>query len=113
MKIAVKICGLQDEAALRAAIDGGAAMVGFVFYPLSKNFIRIDAAQKLAAMVPAHIQKVGLFVDASDDEVKTVLKQVPLDLLQLHGVETPGYRRESDEGVAPENPRAICCHSVL
>ena len=89
MSIATKICGLQDEASLRTAIEGGAAMVGFVFYPQSKNAVAHDVAQSLAALVPPSIQKVGLFVDASNDDVKQVLSKVPLDLLQLHGVETP------------------------
>jgi phosphoribosylanthranilate isomerase len=89
MRLAVKICGLQDEAALRAAIEGGAAMAGFVFYPLSKNAIAPKAARRLAALVPPSILKVGLFVDAEDEEVKQVLAEAPLDLLQLHGTETP------------------------
>jgi phosphoribosylanthranilate isomerase len=89
MRLAVKICGLQDEVALRAAIEGGAAMVGFVFYPQSKNAIEPDAARRLAALVPPSILKVGLFVDAEDEEVKRVLAEAPLDLLQLHGTEMP------------------------
>ena len=89
MTVQVKICGLQDEASLRAALDGGAFMVGFVFYSLSKNKIAPEAAAPLAALVPSHVKKVGLFVDVSEDELKQVLAKVPLDLLQLHGNETP------------------------
>jgi phosphoribosylanthranilate isomerase len=89
MSIQVKICGLQDEASLRAAIEGGAAFVGFVFYPLSRNAITAEAAQKLAQIVPRTVQKVGLFVDATDEAIAAVLGKGPLDLLQLHGVETP------------------------
>ena len=89
MRIAVKICGLQDEASLAAAVEGGAAMVGFVFCPASGNAIAAERAAALAALVPSPVQKVGLFVDASDDAVRAVLRQVPLDLLQLHGAETP------------------------
>ena len=89
MSLTAKICGLQDEASLRAAIEGGAAMVGFVFYPLSKNAVTVAVAQKLAALVPASIQKVGLFVDIDDVGMQDVLAQLPLDLLQLHGTETP------------------------
>lgn len=89
MSILAKICGLQDEAALHAAIDGGAAMVGFVFFAPSKNSVTPETASRLARLVPAGVTKVGLFVDAHDDEFTAVLKHVPLDLLQLHGVETP------------------------
>lgn len=89
MRIAVKICGLQDEAGLRAALEGGAAMVGFVFYPLSKNVVNVDVAQALAGLVPPAVKKVGLFVDANDAEIGQILDKVPLDILQLHGMETP------------------------
>jgi phosphoribosylanthranilate isomerase len=89
MTVHVKICGLQDEASLMAAIEGGAAMVGFVFYSLSKNAIAPAVAQRLAALVPPTITKVGLFVDASDEDIKNVLTAVLLNLLQLHGAETP------------------------
>ena len=89
MTVAAKICGLQDEISLRAAIEGGAAMVGFVFYPLSKNAVTLDVALELTKLVPASIQKVGLFVDADDAEIESVLAKLSLDLLQLHGTETP------------------------
>jgi phosphoribosylanthranilate isomerase len=90
MTIEVKICGLRDQASLNAAIEGGAAFVGFVFYAKSKNAITLDDARQLAALVPAHIVKTGMFVDADDNELQAVTKAVPLDLLQLHGNETPG-----------------------
>jgi phosphoribosylanthranilate isomerase len=89
MTIAVKICGVRDEAALTAAVQGGTAYIGFVFFPKSRNAISIDAAAPLAKLVPPSIIKTGLFVDATDAEIQNVLKQVPLDLLQLHGTETP------------------------
>ncbi len=89
MTLKVKICGLQDEAALAAAVEGGAAYIGFVFFPPSRNFITVATARMLAALAPKHIMKTGLFVDARDDEVRAVLDAVPLDLLQLHGQETP------------------------
>lgn len=89
MTVAVKICGIAEDAGLRAAIEGGAGFVGFVFYPPSKNAIKPDDARRLAKLVPPHVKKVGLFVDAGDDELRAVTNAVPLDLLQLHGQETP------------------------
>jgi phosphoribosylanthranilate isomerase len=89
MSITAKICGIQDTEALHAAIDGGAALVGFVFFPLSKNAVSAEKAAELITHVPPHIKKVGLFVDPSDDEVQHVLAHVRLDMLQLHGQETP------------------------
>lgn len=89
MSIDVKICGINDVPGLKAAIDGGACYAGFVFFPSSRNFITAETAQKLAAMVPPHIVKTGMFVDARDDEMRDIAGMVPLDLIQLHGKETP------------------------
>jgi len=89
MKVRAKICGLNDPEAVRAAVEGGAAFVGFVFYPPSPRALSPDRAAELAAIVPASVGKVGLFVDAGDDEIDAVTAQVTLDMLQLHGAETP------------------------
>ncbi|MGE3623521.1 MAG: phosphoribosylanthranilate isomerase [Bdellovibrionales bacterium] len=89
MTVEVKICGINDEPGLRAALEAGARYVGFVFYPPSRNIIGPDDAAKLAALVPPHVTKTGLFVDAANDDMRAVLARVPLDLIQLHGKETP------------------------
>jgi phosphoribosylanthranilate isomerase len=89
MSVEVKICGINDAPSLRTAIDSGAHYVGFVFYPSSRNAITPDVAAELARMVPRHVTKTGLFVDPSDDDLRDVLAEVPLDLIQLHGKETP------------------------
>ena len=89
MTVRAKICGLNDPISVRAAVDGGAAFIGLVFYPPSPRAITPDQAAELAALVPARVGKVGLFVDASDDEIDTVLARTPLDMLQLHGSESP------------------------
>jgi phosphoribosylanthranilate isomerase len=89
MSVAVKICGLTDAVAVQAAIDHGAAFVGFVFYPASPRHVNYAHAAQLAALVPATVTKVGLFVDPSDDQLRECLGQVPLDMIQLHGTETP------------------------
>jgi phosphoribosylanthranilate isomerase len=89
VSVSVKICGIMDGEALRAAVDGGASFVGFVFYPASKNAIAISDALKLTAHIPTHIKKTGLFVDARNDELQKLIRTIPLDLLQLHGTESP------------------------
>ncbi|MDP6565661.1 MAG: phosphoribosylanthranilate isomerase [Alphaproteobacteria bacterium] len=89
MTVAAKICGLSDEAALQAAIDGGASYVGFVFYPPSPRAVTPERAAELATLVPPSVKKVGLFVDPDDDLLRQVLAVVDLDLIQLHGEETP------------------------
>jgi len=94
MSIKAKICGLNHPAAVAAAVAGGASHVGFVFYPPSPRSIDPLKAASLAAGVPAGIVKVGLFVDASDEDIVRTLGEAPLDMLQLHGAETP--RRVKD-----------------
>jgi len=89
MKVRAKICGLNDPEAVRTAVEAGAAFVGFVFYAPSPRAIESDRAAELAALVPASVGKVGLFVDAGDDEIDAVVARVTLDMLQLHGAETP------------------------
>jgi phosphoribosylanthranilate isomerase len=86
--IDAKICGITDERALRTACEAGASFVGFNFFPPSPRAVSPDQAAEFAAMMPAHVQKVGLFVDPSDEEIEVVLAKASLDLIQLHGSET-------------------------
>lgn len=89
MTVAAKICGVNSESAVKAAVDGGAAYIGFVFYPPSPRSLTPDEAAGLAALVPAGVGKVGLLVDPDDGMLERTLAGVGLDLLQLHGGETP------------------------
>ena len=89
MSVAAKICGLSSEAAVNAAIAGGAAYVGFVFYPPSPRAVTPARAGALCAAVPASVKRVALFVDAEDAAIAAVLDAVPIDILQFHGAETP------------------------
>ena len=85
----VKICGLTDAAAVAAAAEAGAAYVGFVFFPPSPRSLSPEAAAPLAADVPPGVCKVALTVDADDAALEAILETVPLDMLQLHGKESP------------------------
>lgn len=85
----IKICGLTREQDLQAAIDAGADAVGFVFYGPSPRYIAPEAAGRLLARVPPFVSSVGLFVNATAEEVAAVLAQAPVSLLQFHGDETP------------------------
>jgi len=89
MTIAAKICGLSSEAAVAAAVAGGAAYVGFVFYPPSPRAVSPGRAAQLCAAVPSGVQRVGMFVDADDAAIQAVLGVAPLDILQFHGGESP------------------------
>ncbi len=95
--IEVKICGLKDMLALAAALDGDADYVGFVFFPPSPRAVTAAAAAPLAAAAAGRARRVGLFVNASDIEIAAVLADVGLDMLQLHGHETPERARATRE----------------
>lgn len=87
--IEAKICGIRDDAALEAAIEGGAAFVGFVFYPPSPRAVTPSVAATLSERAGGRVKRVGLIVNATDIEIATILAKTPLDYLQLHGGETP------------------------
>lgn len=89
MDIRVKICGLREAAHVEAAVEAGARYLGFVFFLKSPRNIGTDAAARLAKAVPPGIAKVALTVDATDAELDRITGSVPLDMLQLHGAETP------------------------
>lgn len=89
MALSVKICGINSEPAMRAAIESGAAMVGLMFYPFSPRYLGVVDAGKLAAIVPEGVTRVGVFVDAPENVIEETLEVVRLDALQLHGTESP------------------------
>ncbi|MFY9287851.1 MAG: phosphoribosylanthranilate isomerase [Alphaproteobacteria bacterium] len=88
MSIKIKICGINDAAAMKAACDAGAHYVGLVFYARSPRHVTFDQAKTLRALVPNHITAVGLYVDPSDEDVLKG-KELGLRMIQLHGKETP------------------------
>ena len=81
-----KICGLSTPATLDAAIRHGASHVGFVFFPASPRHVTFDKAAELAARVPGHVAKVGVFVDPEDEMLEQAIASAALDVLQLHKV---------------------------
>lgn len=85
----VKICGLSEIRHIKAAAKGGAQYVGFVFFPKSPRNISIEQARELMLAVPCGICKVALTVDASDELLGQITDSLPVDMLQLHGKETP------------------------
>jgi phosphoribosylanthranilate isomerase len=89
MPLLVKICGLKTPDALDAALEAGADMVGFVFFPPSPRNLGIEAARLLGEQVQGRAKKVALSVDATDAELDRVVEALKPDMLQLHGKETP------------------------
>jgi phosphoribosylanthranilate isomerase len=89
MAVDAKICGINSAPALDAAVKGSARFVGFNFYARSPRALDAEAAAALAGRVPRGISRVGVIVDESNETIDGILRQVPLDMLQLHGQETP------------------------
>ena len=83
----IKICGLTRAQDVRAAVDHGADAIGFVFYASSPRAVSIAQAAALVALLPPFVVSVGLFVNATEDDINCVLERVPLQLLQFHGDE--------------------------
>ena len=103
----VKICGLTRPEDVAAAVEAGADALGFVFYPKSPRFVTAERAAELIAAVPPYVSVVGLFVNASPDEVEQVASVAPLSLLQFHGDETPEDCRAAAERVNRPFVRAL------
>ncbi len=87
--IRVKICGLRDAATIKAAADAGAVYIGLNFFPKSPRSVTIAEAAALAIDAPTGLAKVGLVVNADDATLDAIVADVPLDMLQLHGAESP------------------------
>ncbi|NDR59497.1 phosphoribosylanthranilate isomerase [Aliiruegeria sabulilitoris] len=85
----VKICGLTRPQDLLAVASAGAAYAGFVFFAKSPRHLEVEAARALALEAPVGLAKVALTVNASDAELERIVEAVPLDMLQLHGSESP------------------------
>ncbi len=89
MAVAAKICGLKTAETIAAAVEHGADFVGFNFFKKSPRYVDPEQAGVLARAMPSRILKTGLFVDDEDARIAAILAVAPLDLLQLHGSETP------------------------
>ncbi len=89
MTARVKICGLTTSEGVAAAVDAGAAYVGLVFFEKSPRNVSIETARALAVEVPVGVMKVALVVNADNATLDAITEAVPLDMIQLHGSETP------------------------
>ena len=87
----IKICGITREEDALAAAQAGADAIGLVFYERSPRHVNVARAAQLVAVLPPFVTVVGLFVNAEAALVREALAQVPLDLLQFHGDESPEY----------------------
>ena len=90
----MKICGITRIEDALAAARCGAHAIGLVFYRLSPRYVAPDRAGKIIRALPPFVTAVGLFVDAPAQEVRAVLAQAPVSLLQFHGAESPAFCRQ-------------------
>ncbi len=88
LRTRIKLCGLTRKADVDAAVAAGADALGLVFYPPSPRYVNPQQAALLMAALPPFVSSVGLFVNASVEEVSQVLDLVPLSMLQFHGDES-------------------------
>jgi phosphoribosylanthranilate isomerase len=89
MSLLVKVCGLKTPETLDAALDAGADLVGFVFFPASPRHVASEAAVELGRLADGRAAKVALTVDADDATLEAIVRALRPDLLQLHGKESP------------------------
>jgi phosphoribosylanthranilate isomerase len=94
MPLLVKICGLSTRETLDAALDAGADMVGFVFFPPSPRHLGLEAARELGKRAGRNALKVALTVDADDATLGNIVEALRPDILQLHGKETVARLRD-------------------
>jgi phosphoribosylanthranilate isomerase len=88
VSIAIKICGLTSEKAVKTTVDAGAGYAGFVYFPTSPRHITLDKAAKLKALLPETVKSVLVVVDPDDALLANIHARVKPDYIQLHGKET-------------------------
>ncbi|HEY9051366.1 MAG TPA: phosphoribosylanthranilate isomerase [Gammaproteobacteria bacterium] len=93
MRTRVKICGITRPQDAVEAARLGVDAIGLVFYAKSPRHVSIEQAQAICKVVPGFVSVVSLFMNADTDQVKQVLQQVPIDLIQFHGTESADYCR--------------------
>lgn len=89
MPLSVKICGLRTPETLDVALESGADLVGFVFFPPSPRNLGLEAARTLGAQVKGRAGKVALTVNANNETLAAIVEALKPDMLQLHGTESP------------------------
>ncbi|WP_029585492.1 phosphoribosylanthranilate isomerase [Bradyrhizobium sp. URHD0069] len=94
MSLIVKICGLSTRETLDVALDAGADMVGFVFFPPSPRHLSLETARALGKQVKRRASKVALTVDADDATFANIVEALQPDMLQLHGTESVARLRD-------------------
>jgi phosphoribosylanthranilate isomerase len=112
MSLLVKICGLSTRETLEVALDAGADMVGFVFFPPSPRHLALEIARDLGKQAKRRAIKVALTVDADDSTLSNIVETLQPDILQLHGTETVARLRDIKQKFGLEVMKAIAVESA-
>lgn len=112
MSLIVKICGLSTRETLGAALDAGADMVGFVFFPPSPRHLGLETARELGKQAKGRAVKVALSVDADDATLANIVETLQPDILQLHGKETVARVRDIKQRFAVPVMKAIAIETT-
>lgn len=94
MRVRIKICGITSVGDAQAAAEAGADAIGLMLWGPSKRFVTNAQAAEIVQSLPPFVSKVGVFVDATAEEVFRAVKEIGLDTIQLHGEETPEFCRQ-------------------
>ncbi|MGA9110951.1 MAG: phosphoribosylanthranilate isomerase [Smithella sp.] len=116
----VKICGITNKDDSLFAAQCGAAALGFIFYPPSPRFVTPDDARKIISAMPDEVVKVGVFVNEKTEEIKRVMEYCTLDMIQLHGDESPELCRQFSSSIVikavdlknDDDLKIACCYGV-
>jgi phosphoribosylanthranilate isomerase len=112
MSLIVKICGLSTRETLDVALDAGADMVGFVFFPPSPRHLSLETARDLGGRVKRRAVKVALTVDADDATLGNIVEALQPDILQLHGEETVARLRDIKRAFGLQVMKAIAVETA-
>lgn len=88
-RVTAKICGLSTADTIGTAAKHGASHIGLNFFPKSPRYVSFEQAASLGALVPPHVEKVGIFVDPNEELIEEAIRIGGVDTLQLHGKESP------------------------
>ena len=97
--IPTKICGITNLDDANVAVENGASAIGFIFYEKSPRTISINNAKSISKHLPKTIARVGVFVNHEKDLIRLAISEVPLDMIQLHGDETPDFCNQFDVAI--------------
>ena len=91
MSVRVKICGITSIDDAQAAVEAGADALGFMFYEPSPRYLTPEEAGAIIRELPAHVARVGVFVDTDEATIRNTATTAGLDTLQFHGNESPDF----------------------